>query len=238
VFAEFGELTKVKLIESYGQSKGKAFIEYSESIAAAKALAAKNESSLDGRQMWIEYSGSDRAPRMQNGGEGGESDTLFVGNLGFSTNEDSLGGFFSQIGEIKAVRIALNEEGRSRGFGHVEFMSAEDAKKALELAGQSLDGRELRLDLSTNNKRGGGDRGGRGGFGGGRGGGFGGGRGGGFGGGRGGGFGGGRGGGFGGGRGGFGDRGGRGGRGGFGNNAVVSAAKGSIQAYAGKKTTF
>ena len=66
----------------------------------------------------------------------------------------------------------------------------------MKLAGQELDGRAVRLDLSATRSRGGG-----GGRGGGRGGGFGGGRGGG------------RGGGFGGGRGG-GDRGGRGGRGG------------------------
>ena len=97
----------------------------------------------------------------------------------------------------------MGEDGRPRGFAHVEFETHEMAKEAMKMAGKSLDGREVRLDLSQSKKR-------EGGFGGGRGGGFGGGRGGSFGGGgRGGGFGGGRGGGFGGGRGG--DRGGRGG---------------------------
>ena len=97
----------------------------------------------------------------------------------------------------------MGEDGRPRGFAHVEFETHEMAKEAMKLAGKSLDGREVRLDLSQSKKR-------EGGFGGGRGGGFGGERGGSFGGGgRGGGFGGGRGGGFGGGRGG--DRGGRGG---------------------------
>lgn len=91
----------------------------------------------------------------------------------------------------------MGEDGRPRGFAHVEFETHEMAKEAMKLAGKSLDGREVRLDLSQSKKRDGG-------FGGGRGGGFGGGRGGSFGGGRGGGFGGGRGG-----RGG--DRGGRGG---------------------------
>ncbi len=92
----------------------------------------------------------------------------------------------------------MGEDGRPRGFAHVEFETHEMAKEAMKLAGKSLDGREVRLDLSQSKKR-------EGGFGGGRGGGFGGGRGGSFGGG-------GRGGGFGGGRGGRGgDRGGRGG---------------------------
>ena len=137
----------------------------------------------------------------------------------------------------------MGEDGRPRGFCHVEFESPDFATKAMEFQGSFLDGRAVRLDLSVPKPRGGdrggrgrggfGDRGGRGGFGGGRGGGFGGGRGGGFGGGRGGGFGGGRGGGFGGGRGGD-----RGGRGGFAPRGVVAANKGSISAYAGTKTSF
>jgi len=242
-FAKYGELTKVKLIESYGQSKGKAFIEYSESINAAKALAALNETSLDGRQMWIEFSGSAGGTGMRNAGAAGESDTIFVGNLSFNCTEDALGGLFSEIGAIKGVRIAMGEDGRARGFGHVEFEDPAKAKEASQMTDVFLDGRQLRLDLSIKKDRGaGGGRGGGfgggrgGGFGGGRGGGFGGGRGGGFGGGRGGGFGGGRGGGFGGGRGG--GRGGdRGGRGGF-NSAAVSANRGHIAQWEGKKTTF
>lgn len=169
-------------------------------------------------------------------GVAGESDTVFCGNLGFHTTEDAVWEFFGQAGTVKSVRIAMGEDGRPRGFCHVEFEEPAGAQKAMELQGQLLDGRGVRLDLSQNNRRGG--RGG--GFGGGgRGGGFGGGRGGGFGGGRGGGFGGGRGGGFGGGRGGRGgDRGGRGGRGGFANSAVVAANKGSMQQYTGTKISF
>ena len=130
----------------------------------------------------------------------------------------------------------MQEDGRRKGFCHIQFEDASQAAEAVKLNGQMVDGRELRLDLSAKRDRGAG--GGRGGFGGGRGGGFGGG----FGGGRGGGFGGDRGGrgrgGFGGGRG---DRGGRG-RGGFGNvnRAAISANKGGIMADAGpaKKTFF
>lgn len=117
--------------------------------------------------------------------------------------------FFAKCGDITSVRIALGEDGRARGFCHVEFDSHANAKKATEtLNGQELDGRAVRLDLSGKRKpsfggRGGfGDRGGRGGRGG---------------------FGDRRGG-FGDRRGGFGDRGGRGGsfggdrRGGFGGD--------------------
>ena len=114
------------------------------------------------------------------------------------------------------------EDGRPRGFCHVQFDAPAGATAAMEYQGSMLDGRAIRLDLSTPNRNGGGRGGGRGG-------GFGGGRGGGFGGGRGGGFGdrGGRGGGFGGGR----------GRGGA-DSGAIQANKGAISAYAGTKMSF
>lgn len=170
-----------------------------------------------------------------------------MGNLGFRTTEDAIYQFFGECGKVTQVRIAQGEDGRPRGFAHVEFDSPESAKKAMEFNGYDLDGRAVRLDVSAS--RGSGGRGGRGGDRGGRGGrgGFGGGRGS-FGGDRGG-FRGGRGGrGFGdrGGRGGFGDRGGRGGRGGYGGRDggsfpprdAINANKGNIVGFAGKKTTF
>jgi len=87
---------------------------------------------------------------------------LFVGNISFQSNVGSLKKFFSEVGTVLDARIALGEDGRPRGFAHVEFASVEEAEKAMELNGQELDGRALRLDLSSNKPSGGG-RGGRGG---------------------------------------------------------------------------
>ena len=176
--------------------------------------------------------------------------------MSFYSTEDSIREFFSQAGNVSAVRIAMGEDGRAKGFCHVEFETPAEAAEALKLNGQEIEGRACRLDLSSNKKpafgggRGGGfgDRGGRGGFRGGDRGGFRGGDRGGFRGGDRGGFRGGDRGGFrggfrGGDRGGFrgGDRGGfrggdRGGRGNFGD--AINQNKGNIVAYAGKKTTF
>jgi len=120
------------------------------------------------------------------------------------------------------VRIAQDENGRSRGFAHVEFSSNAEALEGMKLAGQQLDGREVRLDLSQSKRGGGGGgRGGsRGSFGGGRGGDRGGrGFGGGFGG-----------------RGGRGgDRGGRGGRGGDRGRGFGASSRGSIQRFEGTR---
>mmetsp|Transcript_13139 Transcript_13139/g.22209 ORF Transcript_13139/g.22209 Transcript_13139/m.22209 type:complete len:196 (-) Transcript_13139:407-994(-) len=188
-----------------------------------------NGQPLDGREIRVEYSGPGPAGGPGGAGAGtGEANTVFVGNLGFRTEEWSIREFFSGCGDITSVRIAMGEDGRARGFAHVEFAQPSSATQAMNLNGQELDGRGVRLDLSV--PRQGGGRGGRGGDRGGRG--FGG-RGGGFGG-----RGGDRGGrGFGGRGGGFGGRGGdrgRGGRGGF-NPQAAAANRGSIVRFEGKR---
>merc|ERR1712060_934496 len=72
-------------------------------------------------------------------GAPGEADTIFCGNLGFHTSEDAIYEFFGQAGSVKNVRIAMNpEDGRPRGFCHVEFNSPADASAAMGLQGQLL----------------------------------------------------------------------------------------------------
>lgn len=237
IFSKYGQPSKVKLLMQNGRSRGIAFVEYETGAEAAAAAEGENEQEHYGRQIFVELSGNKPQPNGPTSAAPGESTCVFCGNMSFYSTEDSIRAFFSQAGAVSQVRIAMGEDGRARGFCHVEFETPADAAEAMKLNGQELDGRAVRLDLSQNKRQGGGfggDRGGRGGFGGGRGG---------FGGGRGG-FGGDRGGrgGFGGGRGG--DRGGRGGRGGFGGrggrggapNAAIQANKGSIVSFAGTKT--
>jgi len=65
----------------------------------------------------------------------GVAKTLFVGNLSFHTTSDSLWAFFEQSGGVSDCRVAKDQEGNSRGFGHVDFDSPESAKNALSMAG-------------------------------------------------------------------------------------------------------
>ncbi len=124
---------------------------------------------------------------------------LYVGNLPFSTTDDSLRSLFESHGQVSSAQVVNDRDtGRSRGFGFVEMANDAEGKAAIEaMNGQSVDGRAIVVNEARPKTEGSG--GGRGGFGGSRGGGGGGG----------GGYRGGGGGGGGGGRGG--DRGGRGG---------------------------
>eukprot|EP01018_Ginkgo_biloba_P030692 Gb_32672 [translate_table: standard] len=57
------------------------------------------------------------------------SKTLFVGNLAFSVDRDTVIQFFEDAGEVADVRLAMNDDGSLKGFGHVEFANEEAAMK-------------------------------------------------------------------------------------------------------------
>ena len=87
---------------------------------------------------------------LVNGEEKVATTTLYVGNLSWATKEQTLEQTFVEFGELRDVRIITSSrDGRSRGYGHVEFSSAESAAKALSACSDlELDGRSLRLDFS------------------------------------------------------------------------------------------
>lgn len=97
---------------------------------------------------------------------------IYVGNLPFSTNDDSLRTAFEAHGQVATAQIVMDREtGRPRGFGFVEMPNDEEARKAIAaMNGQQLGGRTLVVNEARPKEAGGGG-GGRGGWGGGGGGG-------------------------------------------------------------------
>ena len=89
---------------------------------------------------------------------------LYVGNLSFDTNEDSLRSAFAADGRnVKEVQIVTDREtGRPRGFAFVEMSSNEEAEAAITaLDGADLDGRTIKVNEAKERQpRGGGGGGG------------------------------------------------------------------------------
>ncbi|XP_057223157.1 nucleolin [Malurus melanocephalus] len=205
----FKKASSVKVPQNnQGRPKGYAFVDFATAEDAREALNSFNNTEIEGRTVRLEFStpawqkGTMNARGGGGGGFGQQSKTLFVRGLSEDTTEETLRESFE--GSISARIVTDRDTGSSKGFGFVDFSSAEDAKAAKEaMEDGEIDGNKVILDFAKPKgdfQRGGGF-GGRGGRGGGRGGrgGFGG---------------------RGGGRGGFGGRGGgfRGGRGGGGDH--------------------
>ncbi|RAQ57710.1 glycine-rich RNA-binding protein 2 [Aspergillus flavus] len=100
---------------------------------------------------------------------------VYVGNLSWNTNDESLRQTFSEFGNVlDAIVMKDRETGRSRGFGFVTFSAQTEADAAIGgLNEQELDGRRIRVNLA-NARPAGGSRnyGGGNGYGGGYGGGY------------------------------------------------------------------
>lgn len=73
---------------------------------------------------------------------------LYVGNLPFSANEESLREAFSQVGTVESARIITDREtGRSKGFGFVEMSSDAEAQTAIsKFNGATMDNRPLTVN--------------------------------------------------------------------------------------------
>ena len=70
---------------------------------------------------------------------------LYIGNLSYTTTDDSLRQAFSQAGAVTSASVLVDKmSGRSRGFGFVEMPNDEEAEKAIAMwNGKELDGRTL-----------------------------------------------------------------------------------------------
>ncbi len=73
---------------------------------------------------------------------------LYVGNLPYSADQQTLVDTFSKFGTVDSVNVITDRDtGRSKGFAFVEMSSGGEAQKAMqELNGSSLDGREIKVN--------------------------------------------------------------------------------------------
>jgi RNA recognition motif-containing protein len=86
---------------------------------------------------------------------------LYVGNLPYSANQQTLQDTFSKCGTVESINLISDRDtGRSKGFAFVEMSSTAEAQKAIqEINGSSLDGREIKVnEAKPQEKRSGGGR--------------------------------------------------------------------------------
>ncbi|KAI6032787.1 hypothetical protein F5J12DRAFT_796434 [Pisolithus orientalis] len=98
------------------------------------------------------------------------SSKIYVGNLSWNTNDDTLREAFSAFGNvIDSIVMRDRETGRSRGFGFVTYGSSQEAETAISgMNEQELDGRRIKVNLANTRPTGyssGGGGGGGGGYG-------------------------------------------------------------------------
>lgn len=75
---------------------------------------------------------------------------VFVGNMPWSSTNESLKELFSKFGEVTNVSIPMSGS-KKKGYAFVKFANGQQAKKAADaMNGYKLDDRELKVNLSAN----------------------------------------------------------------------------------------
>lgn len=80
---------------------------------------------------------------------------LFVGNLSYDVDQDSLKEAFEEYGTVVSAQVIMDRDsGRSRGFGFVEMASDDEARAAIEaLDGKDMHGRNVVVNAAKERDR-------------------------------------------------------------------------------------
>lgn len=157
LFNQAGVVETAEVIYQRGSetSRGFGFVTMSNIEETEKAVEMFNSYDLNGRLLTVNIAaprGSqvERRPRAF-----GPSFRIYVGNLPWQVDSVRLEEEFSQHGQVVEARVIFDREtGRSRGFGFVTMASEAEMNDAIAaLDGQSLDGREIRVNAAQERPR-------------------------------------------------------------------------------------
>ncbi|XP_024984239.1 29 kDa ribonucleoprotein A, chloroplastic-like [Cynara cardunculus var. scolymus] len=154
------EMAEVVYDKLNRRSRGFGFVKMSSSEEAEAAARKFDGYELDGRQLRVNYGPPPRKksvvrePRIDGRGDN-ISNTVYVGNLSWSVDDQALETLFWEHGNVMKAKVSHDEDsGRSRGFGFVTYSSADEAYQAVEsLDGVDLDGRNIRVSVAKPQQR-------------------------------------------------------------------------------------
>ncbi|KAL3646821.1 hypothetical protein CASFOL_009365 [Castilleja foliolosa] len=139
VFKEFN-VASVRVCRdlSSGRSLCYGYVNFISPQDAIRAIEVKNYSSMNGKVIRVMWSHRDSDARRSGIGN------VFVKNLSDSIDSVKLQEMFQQFGNILSCKVVTSDDGKSKGYGFVQFESESSAKAAIEkLNGSTNEGKQL-----------------------------------------------------------------------------------------------
>lgn len=144
-FAAFGNILSCKVAQDeHGNSKGYGFVHYETDEAAQQAIKHVNGMLLNEKKVYVGHHipKKDRQSKFEE--MKANYTNVYVKNINTDVTEEEFRELFSKYGEVTSSSLARDAEGKSRGFGFVNFTNHDSAAKAVEeLNGHEWRGQEL-----------------------------------------------------------------------------------------------
>lgn len=140
-FSAFGPILSCKVAtDDNGQSKGYGFVQFEQDDSARSAIEKLNGMLMNDKQVYvglfIRRQERDRATGTS------KFSNVYVKNLSETTTDEDLERVFSSYGPVTSAVVMRDADGKSKGFGFVNFENADDAANAVE----NLNGKKINDD--------------------------------------------------------------------------------------------
>ncbi|KAL1801435.1 hypothetical protein ACET3X_001777 [Alternaria dauci] len=132
-FAAFGNILSCKVAQDeLGNSKGYGFVHYETAEAANNAIKHVNGMLLNEKKVFVGHH-IPKKERMSKFEEMKANFTnIYVKNIDLEVSDEDFRELFEKHGDITSASIARDEQGKSRGFGFVNYIKHEAASAAVE----------------------------------------------------------------------------------------------------------
>jgi len=154
-FGKAGKVRDVRLIADRfsRKSKGFGYIEMDNMPAVSEAIQLSGTKFMN-KTVMIQVSQSEKnmipSPTASLRVVGSGPTQLHVTSLHVNITEEDLETIFTEFGEVSRVSLARDGSGNSKGYAYVKFRNGESAKRAqLQVNGQELAGRPLKVSLMS-----------------------------------------------------------------------------------------
>jgi polyadenylate-binding protein len=144
-FSTFGTILSCKVAhDESGKSMGYAFVHYETGEAAEKAIQKVNGMLLNDKIVFVGPFKSRKEREKTGEYKANEFTNVYVKNVDASVTKEKLLEAFAKFGEITNAVVMINEDGKSKGFGFMNFKDHEAAQRAVdEMNGKVFEGKVL-----------------------------------------------------------------------------------------------
>ena len=132
-FAAFGNILSCKVAQDeFGNSKGYGFVHYETAEAANNAIKHVNGMLLNDKKVFVGHhiSKKDRQSKFEE--MKANFTNIYVKNIDPDITDDEFRVMFEKFGEITSATLSHDQEGKSRGFGFVNYSTHESAQAAVD----------------------------------------------------------------------------------------------------------